>query len=121
MGKTTNGVPWPEPTAPVRDGATDMRSMAEFTDGKLIRGGLLDGTTDGGGWIDIPMSPAPKQIVFTQIGDLQFSPWIPHQQVTVHGIYPTFVSVRVMSLTTEAPASATRVTACWIAFGAQGA
>ena len=32
MGQTTGGLPWPEPTAPVRDGSVNIRSLAEATD-----------------------------------------------------------------------------------------
>jgi hypothetical protein len=32
MGNTTGGLPWPEPTMPVRDGAAAIRALAEATD-----------------------------------------------------------------------------------------
>lgn len=34
MGTTANGLPWPEPTAPVRDGAAAVRALAEAVDPK---------------------------------------------------------------------------------------
>jgi len=32
MGNTTGGLPWPEPSAPVRDGAVAIRNLAESVD-----------------------------------------------------------------------------------------
>jgi hypothetical protein len=39
MGQTTNGLPWPEPTAPVRQGSADIRALAEAVE---TRGGGRD-------------------------------------------------------------------------------
>jgi hypothetical protein len=39
MGTTAHGLPWPEPTAPVRDGSAAIRALAEALEN---RGGGLD-------------------------------------------------------------------------------
>jgi len=39
MGTTPRGLPWPEPSDPVRDGATAIRALAEAIDNR--GGGLL--------------------------------------------------------------------------------
>ena len=32
MGSTTTGLPWPDPAAPVRNGAADIRTLADSTE-----------------------------------------------------------------------------------------
>lgn len=50
MGTTSGGLPWPEPTAPVRDGAAAIRSLAEAIDSRTA-GGLVVAVTGGDGMI----------------------------------------------------------------------
>lgn len=53
MGQTSHQLPWPEPTAPVRDGAAAIRALAEVLDPRVpfqmtvISGGFT--TAAGGG------------------------------------------------------------------------
>lgn len=55
MGQTTSGLPWPEPTAPVRDGASAIRALAESLDKRLPYDQMVMGrggyTTNGYGGI----------------------------------------------------------------------
>ena len=35
MGSTAHGLPWPDPTAPVRNGSADIRALAEAIDPRI--------------------------------------------------------------------------------------
>jgi hypothetical protein len=56
MGATANGYPWPEPTAPVRDGAAAVRALAEHDQRQTpwaMRAGWGGGNTDVSGYVRV--------------------------------------------------------------------
>lgn len=53
MGQTAGGLPWPEPSAPVRDGALAIRQLAEVLDPRMAHsdGGMpIRITASSGGY-----------------------------------------------------------------------
>ena len=49
MGTTAKGLPYPEPNEPARDGAVDIKGLADATDAALGKRLRLTGTTDANG------------------------------------------------------------------------
>lgn len=52
MGNTASGLPWPEPTAPVKDGAASVKALADALEkriAKSVRGGRSDLVASTGG------------------------------------------------------------------------
>jgi hypothetical protein len=120
MGTTPNGIPWPEPTEMVRNGAADMQELAAYIDGTLLRAGNYDGLTDGNGIATVALDPLPKSFVAIQAGDWPASaPWVNDQFLTIAAIQSGTVYVKVFFLSTRQLYTNGRVLFNWIAFGAR--
>ncbi len=68
MGTTAHGLPYPEPTAPVANGAADMRALAEAIDphyGVKVAAGVASVTTDAFGNVVLgaPYVPAGCKVI----------------------------------------------------------
>jgi hypothetical protein len=69
MGTTAGGLPWPEPTLPVRDGAAAIRALAEAIDAR-VAGGLLVAVTGADGMIYVPahgLGATPTRVGVSQL------------------------------------------------------
>jgi hypothetical protein len=73
MGSTVNGLPWPEPTAPVRDGAAAIRALAEALEnrggGRDVQAGQTIVTTNQFGQFRI----TPARTIASQFPSVMFS------------------------------------------------
>ena len=73
MGNTAQaGLPWPEPTAPVRDGAAAMRALAEALDPRVplkVFAGSGGYTTNSGGGLalTVPFQTVTFGLAWTEI------------------------------------------------------
>ena len=73
MGQTANGAPWPESTAPVRDGSAAIRALAEWVDPRAYLRYMANSggyTTNSNGGISIP---TPFQNVVVGVATPQIS------------------------------------------------
>lgn len=124
MGTTTHGLPWPEPTAPVRDGAAAVKALAEMVDKQhpaTIRTGQVNISTDATGYFRLRFTDMMVTGIVVQLWQAGINLGWNCALVAFEGSGGGFVSGTVHQITTAAHAvqANSAIQGYWIAWGTQ--
>lgn len=118
MGTTTGGLPYPEPTDPIADGADAIRDLAEAVDlgfgsNRFVAGSTVD-TTDSSGNLDVTFP-----VTFTGVPIVLYSIRVGTNNNVSHWLIlpPTTTGFRVRLMIAGVSGSGDVATIQWLAIG----